>query len=163
MTTNTIFSLVIGAAVFCACGENPAPDNASVDTGYHETPLVTDTQPDSLLYMDTSVMVVDSTSHISFNGQAVPAEPNSIYNAVYNTWMQAYQRTGHLSLRFALQQQGTVTMGIRGNIGDAVMKAQEDVKNYIAKDTYQSSFSELPAAVKDSLAKVHPVLFTRPF
>ncbi len=64
---------------------------------------------------------------------------------------------------FTMQQQGTVTMGIRGNIGDAVLKAQEDLKNAIAKDKFQTSFAQLPAAVKDSFEKELPVLFTRPF
>ncbi len=87
MNSSLVCLIALCAAALVACGETPAPDNDSVDTGYHQTPLVTDTQPDTLLYRDTSLMVVDSTSHITFNGQPLDLAQNGIYNAVYHSWL----------------------------------------------------------------------------
>ncbi len=147
-----------------ACHQTSAPANTSIDTGYKPTPLTTETKPsDSLQNMDTSVMIIDSTSHITFNGMPLQTMNNGVYNTVYNSWLQAYQKTGHLPVAFKLIQQGTVMMGIRGNVGDDLLKVQSDMKDYIAKDKYKKSFAQLDAAAKDSLKTLHPVLFTRPF
>ncbi len=149
---------------FTACQQSAPPANTSIDTGYQPTPLTTEVKPsDSLHNMDTSVMIVDSMSHITFNGMPLQGSDNSIYSTVYNSWLQAYQKTKHLPVAFKFVQQGTVTMGIRGNIGDALLKVQDDMKNYIAKDHYQKPFAQLDANRKDSLEKMHPVLFKRPF
>ena len=164
MTMKYIASIVVMLICLGACRQKSAPENPSVNSGYQPTPLATETKPlDSMHHMDTSVMIVDSTSHITFNGTPLQKSDNSIYNTVYDSWLQAYHVTKHLPLAFKLVQQGTVTMGIRGNIGDAVVKAQEDMKNYIAKDKYKKTFAQLDAAAKDSLTKMHPILFTRPF
>ncbi len=155
-------SMYMLAAV--SCQPAPEPLHTSMDTGLQQTPLVTDTQPaDTLLHMDSSVMVVDSTSHITFNGMPVKGDRNDIHRAVYNSWLHAYDQSGHLPVGFQLVQQGTVTMGIRGILGDAVLQAQEDMKSYVAKDKYNQTFSALPAGEKDSLQKLHPILFKRPF
>ena len=149
---------------FAACQQSSAPGNTSLDTGFQQTPLVTETKPsDSLHNMDTSVMIVDSMSHITFDGMPLEKKENNVYNAVYSDWLQAYQKTNHLPLAFKLVQQGTVTMGIRGNIGDAVLKAQDDMKDYIAKNKFKKKFVELSAAQKDSMQSLHPILFKRPF
>lgn len=155
----TVILLIINA-----CKQSSAPANTSIDTGFQQTPLVTDTKPsDSLHNMDTSVMIVDSMANITFNGMPLAKKDNNVYNAVYNNWLQAYQKTKHLPLAFKLVQQGTVTMGIRGNIGDAVLQAQEDMKNYLSKDKFKKPFAQLTSAQKDSLREAHPVLFQRPF
>ena len=147
-----------------ACQQSSAPTHTSIDTGFQQTPLITETKPsDSLHNMDTSVMVVDSTANITFNGAPLEKKENNVYNTVYNSWMQAYQKTKHLPLAFKLVQQGTVMMGIRGDIGDAVLKAQTDMKNYISKDKFKKPFTQISSAQKDSLQQAHPVLFQRPF
>ena len=162
-TMKNLFLLLISLMSFAACQSTSAPANTSIETGYKQAPSTTETKPsDSLHNMDTSVMIVDSTSHITFNGMPLQQSDNSVYNTVYNSWLQAYQTTKHLPLAFKLIQQGTVTMGIRGNIGDALLKVQDDMKNYISKDKYKKPFVQLDAAVKDSLKKMHPVLFARP-
>lgn len=160
---NLILVIVILSG-FSACQQTSAPANTSIDIGYQPTQLTTETKPsDSLHNMDTSVMIVDSTSHITFNGMPLQKSDNSIYNTVYDSWLRAYEKSKHLPLAFKLVQQGTVMMGIRGDIGDAVVKAQDDMKNYIAKDKYRKPFAQLNAAEKDSLQQMHPILFTRPF
>lgn len=149
---------------FAACQQSSAPGNTSLDTGFQQTPLITETKPsDSLHNMDTSVMIVDSMSNITLDGMPLEKKENNVYNAVYSDWQQAYQKTKHIPLAFKLVQQGTVTMGIRGNIGDAVLKAQDDMKNYIAKDKFKKKFAELTSAEKNSMHGLHPVLFQRPF
>lgn len=156
--------IILFVAGFDACQQTSAPANTSLDTGFQQTPLVTETKPsDSLHNMDTSVMVVDSTGNIKFDNAPLEKKENNVYNTVYNSWLQAYQQTAHLPLAFKLVQQGTVTMGIRGNIGDAVLKVQDDMKNYIAKDKFKKKFAELTFAEKDSMQSMHPVLFKRPF
>ena len=156
--------LVFFIFLFTSCGNSGAPANTIVDTGFNRTHLVTDTKPsDSLHNMDTSILVVDSISHVVLNGVPVESGRKSVYNAVYASWLRAYQKTGHLPLSFKLVQQGTVTMGIRGNIGDAVLQVQNDMKNYIAKDKYKKQFDKLSANEKDSMQSLHPVLFTKPF
>ena len=147
-----------------ACKQASAPANTSIDTGFQQKPLVTETKPsDSLHNMDTSVMVVDSVANITFNGVPLEKKENNVYNVVYNSWLQAYQTTKHLPLAFKLVQQGTVMMGTRGNIGDAVLKAQNDIKNYISKDKFKMPFAQLTSAQKEELQQAHPVLFQRPF
>ena len=156
--------ILLSFVCLASCGETSAPGNTSLDTGFQQTTLITETKPsDSLHNMDTSVMIVDSTGNITFDGAPLEKKENSVYNAVYNSWLQAYQKTSHLPLAFKLVQQGTVTMGIRGNMGDAIVKAQDDMKNYIARDKFKKKFAELPAAEKDSMQSLHPVLFRRPF
>ena len=153
--------LIIG---FIACQQVPDTGHTSLDTGYQQTPLTTETKPsDSLHNMDTTTMIADSAGNITFDGMPLEKKENSVYNAVYNDWQQAYQKTDHLPLAFKLVQHGTVTMGIRSNIGEAVLKAQEEMKNYIAKDKFKKKFAELTPAEKDSLQSLHPVLFMRPF
>lgn len=153
--------IIIGLA---ACQQTSAPANTSLDTGLQPVPLVTQTKPsDSLHNMDTSMMVVDSTGNIRLNGATLEKKENNVYNAVYNSWLQAYQKTAHLPLVFKLVQEGTVTMGIRGNIGDAILKAQANMKDYIAKDKFKKKFTELTSSEKDSLQSLHPILFQKPF
>ena len=159
-----IFSIVAVILSTTACQQTSAPANTSINTGYKQTPLITETKPsDSLHNMDTGVMVIDSMSHITFNGMSLAKGDNSIYNSVYDSWLQAYQTTKHLPVAFKLVQQGTVMMGIRGNIGDAVLKAQDDMKNYIAKDKFKKPFMQLDSTAKYNLKEMHPVLFQRPF
>ncbi len=159
------YLFVIGiVAGLAACQQSSTTGSTSLDTGFQSTPLVTETKPsDSLHNMDTSVMVVDSVANITFNGAPLEKKENNVYNAVYNSWMQAYQKTNHLPLAFKLVKQGTVTMGLRENIGDAVMKAQDEMKNYIAKDKFRKKFAELSSVEKDSMQNMHPVLFQKPF
>lgn len=158
------FAVLLLITGFAACHSSSAPGNTSLDTGFQQTPLTTETKPsDSLHNMDTIVMIVDSMSNITLNGMPLEKKDNNIYNAVYGDWLQAYQKTNHLPLAFKLAEQGTVTMGLRGNIGDAVLKAQEDMKNYIAKDKFKKKFAELTNAEKDSLQSLHPISFKRPF
>jgi len=161
---HVFFCIIVFAVFIASCQQSSAPANTSIDTGFQQTPLVTATNPsDSLHNMDTSVMIIDSMSNITFNGAPMEKKENNVYNAVYNNWLQAYQSTQHLPVAFKLVQQGTVMMGIRGNIGDALLKAQNDMKNYIAKDKYRKSFAQLSGAEKDSLQQSHPILFNRPF
>ena len=149
---------------FVACQQVSDTGHTSLDTGFQQTPLVTQTKPsDSLRNMDTSTMIVDSTGRMTFDGMPLEKKENNVYNAVYNDWLQAYQKTGHLPLVFKLVQQGTATMGIRGNIGDAILKAQEDMKNYISKDKFKKKFAELTQPEKDNMQSMHPILFKRPF
>ena len=151
-------------AGIAACDQPSADTNTIVNPAGSDDHLLTDTKPpDTTRYSDTSVMVIDSMSHVTFNSQPVDGARTEIYYTVYNSWLQDYSRTGHLPVYFKFVQLGTVTMGIRGDVGDDMLKAQKDMKDYIAKDKYHKPFEQLDAALQDSMKMAHPILFKRPF
>jgi hypothetical protein len=58
---------------------------------------------------------------------------------------------------------GTVMMGARGDIMDEVLKAQNDMKNYIAKDKYRKPYDSLSPDEQARMQQHYAILFQQEF
>ena len=150
---------------FLSCKQSASPSaTGTADNGFKQTPLVTNTPPAGrLLPADTTLLIVDSMVNITMNGKPLDKKENNVYDALYNNWMQVYAAGKHVPVALKMITQGTVMMGARGNITDDIMKAQEAMKNYIAKDMYSNAFLSLTARQKQALQQAHPLLFQKDF
>ncbi len=151
--------------VVFACKQSVSPTVSDViDTNAGSRTVITDTKgPDSLPHMDTTLLVVDSAANITLNNVPLERKERNVYNGLYNNWLQAYSESRHLPVALHISYIGTVMMGARGDIMDAVVKAQEDMKKYIARDTYKKSFDSLQPAQQTAMQQQHAILFQKEF
>lgn len=147
-----------------SCGDSNSPSvSAIIDTEARQDNVITDTKgPDTLPHMDTTQMIVDSAVNITINGALLHRSRNNVYRALYDNWLRAYTLVHHLPASLHITYIGTV-MGARGNIMDDVLKAQRDMKNYIAKDKYHQIYDSLNASQQADLQQQHAILFQKEF
>ena len=148
-----------------ACRDSNSPAvSAIIDSTARRDDVVTDTKgPDTLPHMDTTQLVVDSAANITINGTPLSKGRNAVYRAVYDNWLHAYTLVHHLPAVLHITNIGTVTMGIRGNIMDEIIKAQHDMKNYIAKDRYHQRYDSLSHSQQVAMQQQHAILFQKEF
>lgn len=162
----TLFTAAIAIAL-AACQQSASPTNKNdrIDTGFKQTPTsaIQTQKPDTLPGMDTSRIVVDSMARISFNGTPVDGKVTTLDNVLYNNWLQAYQASKHLPAALKMTKIGTVMMGARGSIMDAIVLAQDKMKDYIAQDKFQKKFAQLTPEQQKTLQDTHAILFQKEF
>jgi hypothetical protein len=162
----TILSiLLVITLIATACRDSNSPSvSAIIDSTARRNAVVTDTKrPDTLANMDTTRLVVDAAVNITINGTSISKGRNAVYRAVYDNWLNAYTLVHHLPAVLHMTEIGTVTMGIRENIFDEIVKAQNNMKNYIAKNEYHQSFDSLSPNQQAGLQQQHAILFQKGF
>ncbi|HEU4553025.1 MAG TPA: hypothetical protein VFS25_09330 [Chitinophaga sp.] len=110
---------------------------------------------------DTQFIIVDSMVNIKVNDQAVPRRKNAFDSTLISYWKATYARTQKLPAYVRFKYQGTVMMGARGNLMDAVVRAQDSLKDHIARDKYLQEFHKIDPLQQKEMEKKYPVLFQK--
>jgi hypothetical protein len=72
-------------------------------------------------------------------------------------------RSASSSCSFAPNRNKYRYNGIRGNIFDEIVKAQNDMKNFIAREEFHQPYNSLSTGQQDKIKQEHPVLFQKEF
>jgi len=160
-----IYLLLCIALIGTACRDSNSPAvSAIIDSAARRDAVVTDTKgPGTVPHMDTTQLVIDSTAAININGTPLKQGNNAVYLALYDNWLHAYTLVHHLPANLHITYVGTVLMGARGNILDQVTKAQDNMRDYIAKDKYGKKYAALTSQQQSAIAQQHGILFQKAF
>ena len=160
-----VYFLLSVIITITACKESASPTVSDViDTNAQKNKVITDTKgEDTLANMDTTKIVVDSVVNIKVNNTLLKKKENNVYQALYNNWLRAYTESEHLPVALHITYIGTVMMGARGDIMDQVQTAQNNMKQYIAKDKYKKAYDSLNPDQQAGMRKQHAILFQRDF
>ena len=151
------------AALACKESASPTVSNA-IDSTAQQEKVTTDTKgADTLANMDTTRMVVDSAVNITINNTTLDRKENAVYQALYSNWLRAYTESAHLPATLHIQYIGMVMMGARGDIMDEVVKAQDNMKTYIARDKYKKPYDLLTPSQQAAMQQQHAILFQKEF
>ena len=168
MTTTTVRTcfLLAGILWMGACGQ-PSNTDVKNDT----TAVDTDTATKAITAVpdlgeppavpDTQFIVVDSMVNIQMNDQTVPRKPGALDSMLAGYWLQCYQGTQKLPKFLRFKYQGTVMMGARGNLMDAVVHVQDSIKDFISREKFQQEFHRREPSHHKALDERFPVLFQR--
>lgn len=166
MSMKAFLSVVLFIAlIVSACKDGNSPGvSAIIDSEARNDNVITDTKgPITLAHMDTTKLVIDSAVNITINGTALQRRHNTVYRALYDNWLHAYTEVQHLPAVLHITYVGTVMMGARGDIMDQVLKAQNDMKQYIARDKYKKPYDSLNAGQQGDMQQQHAILFQKEF
>jgi hypothetical protein len=155
--------LFSGMLLFTACVQKQPGNqssNTATDTNATAVTAVPDLGPPPAV-PDTQFIVVDSVVNIRMNNGAVPKRPGAFDSTLADYWLQCYTRAQKLPAFLRFKYQGTVMMGARGNLMDAVVHVQDSVKDHIAKEKYQQDFHRLDPSQQRELERTYPVLFQK--
>jgi len=157
----TLFIILIATA----CGDGHSPGvSAIIDSDARNDDVVTDTKgTGTIANMDTTELVIDSAVNININGTPLLKRHNAVYRALYDNWLHAYTEVQHLPAVLHITYIGTVMMGARGDIMDQVLKAQNDMKQYIARDKYKKPYNSLNSGQQTDMQQQHAILFQKEF
>jgi len=157
----TLFIILIATA----CNNSSSPGvSAIIDSDARNHTVVTDTKGSATMaHMDTTKLVIDSAVNISINGTPLQKRHNVVYRSLYDNWLHAYTEVQHLPAVLHITYVGTVMMGARGDIMDQVLKAQNDMKQYIARDKYKKPYESLNSEQQADMQLQHAILFQKEF
>jgi hypothetical protein len=158
----TMFAVILAAA---ACSDSNSPAvSAIIDSEARRDAVITDTKgSDTIPHMDTTRLLVDAASNITINGTPLPKAKNAVYRALYDNWLHAYTLVNHLPAVLHIAHNGTAPLEASGDMMDQIVRAQENMQQYIAKDKYKKSYSSLSPEQQVAMQKQHAILFQKEF
>jgi len=152
--------LLAGIVLLAACGQQPGSKVPFTDTSTKAITAPPDLGPPPAV-PDTQFIIVDSMVNIRMNNQAVPRRPGAFDSTLAAYWLTCYTQSQKLPAFLRFKYQGTVMMGARGSLMDAVAHAQDSLKDHIAREKYQLDFHRLDPSHQKELEKSFPVLFQK--
>ena len=162
LTSRQVIFTFCAGLLFTACTHSTPNKNVTqvTDTNASAVTAVPDLG-DTPEVPDTQFIVVDSMVNIKVNDQAVPRGQHSFDSALITYWTDCYKSNGKLPAYLRFKYQGTVMMGARGNLMDAVVRVQDSVKDHIAREKFSQEFHKIDPQHQKELEKLYPVLFQR--
>jgi len=152
--------LFTGIVLLAACGQQPGSKTPSADTSAKAITAPPDLGPPPAV-PDTQFIIVDSLVNIRVNNQPVPRRPGAFDSTLAAYWMACYTQFRKLPAFLRFKYQGTVMMGARGSLMDAVAHVQDSLKDHIAREKYQLDFRRLDPSHQKELKRSFPVLFQK--
>lgn len=159
--TLLLAAIVLGTG--CAQKQPSATGNSSdtADTANNTVTALPDLKNKTPAIPDTQFIVVDSTVNIRLNNDLVPRRSGAFDSTLAAYWLQCYTDAQKLPKYLRFKYQGTVMMGARGSLMDAVVHVQDSLKAHIAQDRYKQGFSTLTPQQQKELKETYPVLFQK--
>lgn len=148
-----------------ACRDSNSPEvTAIIDSEARRDNVITDTKgPDSIPFMDTTRLVVDAKFNTTLNGTQLRDGRNAIYQAVYYNWLHAYTLVRRVPAIMHIAYEGNTAAGGGSNAHDEVVRAQERMKTYIARDRYRKRLTELTPEQQTDMQQQYPILYQTEF
>jgi hypothetical protein len=162
MTVTTIRSCAALLAAVCWIGcsqQQPSSSANNADTTDKTLTALPDVKDRTPAVPDTQFIIVDSTVNIRLGNDTVPRRSGAFDSTLAAYWLQYYNSTKQLPKFLRFKYQGTVMMGARGSLMDAVVIVQDSLKAHIAQDKYQQAFSALTPQQQQELQQAFPILF----